>query len=162
MPPFVIAELLSGDLTPGQREYQRASAYPDEATSRCLSLGNIWALFKPAAKLEFSVSQLFSRDNADKILSGNILFALLLGAVYGLVLLGALPGIKGSWLALSQQGYGSALLSVMLAFLKGPVSLLGIVVLYVICNYFGIQSPSDFYLAAYSVTPRCCLRPWKR
>jgi antirestriction protein ArdC len=33
---------------------------------------------------------------------------------------------------------------------------------YVICNYFGIQSPSDFYLAAYSVTPRCCLRPWKR
>ena len=126
-------------LTPGQREYQRASAYPDEATSRCLSLGNIWALFKPAAKLEFSVSQLFSRDNADKILSGNILFALLLGAVYGLVLLGALPGIKGSWLALSQQGYGSALLSVMLAFLKGPVSLLGIVVLYVICNYLASE-----------------------
>ena len=28
---------------------------------------------------------------------------------------------------------------------------------YVVCSYFGIQSPSDFYLAAYSVTPAMLL-----
>lgn len=30
-------------------------------------------------------------------------------------------------------------------------------VAYVVCSYFGIQSPSDFYLAAYSVTPAMLL-----
>ena len=28
---------------------------------------------------------------------------------------------------------------------------------YVVCSYFGIQSPSDFYLASYSVTPAMLL-----
>ena len=28
---------------------------------------------------------------------------------------------------------------------------------YVLCNYFGIQSPSDFYLATYDVTPAMLL-----
>ena len=29
---------------------------------------------------------------------------------------------------------------------------------YVVCSYFGIQSPSDFYLATYSVTPAMLLQ----
>ncbi len=33
---------------------------------------------------------------------------------------------------------------------------------YVVGTYFGIQSPSDFYLATYRVTLPCCWRPWRR
>lgn len=121
-----------------KRRYQQNCAYPDAATSRGLAKYNLFALFTAAAGFEWSPRRLFSSANLQRLLQGNLMFPLLLGALYFLIVAGnglAFTSLAPDWSSNPSVGLKCFLLLWNKAYVLSPIACLLMLFLFAICFF---------------------------